>query len=127
MPTVLLIVDDSPLVRRVVSDSLRSDFECVVHASDGLEAIGAVESHLPDLILLDLEMPRLDGLGACRTLRSMATLRHVPIIMLTSRDSDDDVRLAYDAGATDYIVKPFTPSQLRARMRTWMLRRVEAG
>jgi DNA-binding response OmpR family regulator len=118
----LLIVDDSPLIRRMISDVLGADFDSILHAQDGQDGVEmAVRSH-PDLVLLDLEMPRLNGLEACAQIRANPDLANVPVVMLTSRDAQADVEAAFAAGATDYLVKPFAAGQLRARLRVWMLR-----
>jgi DNA-binding response OmpR family regulator len=122
MAKILLIVDDSPLIRRMVSDVLAPDFDAVVQAQDGIEGVEAATREQPVLILLDYEMPNLNGLDACRQLRAMDAFRETPIVMLTSRDTETDVKDAFEAGATDYLVKPFAPGQLRARLRTWLLR-----
>lgn len=122
MPKTLLVVDDSPLIRRMVSDVLKQDFETVNQAQDGQEAVEMATTTTPDLVLMDLEMPRMNGIEACRQMRSLGTMTDVPIVMLTSRDGESDVQTAMEAGATDYLVKPFAPGLLRARLRTWMLR-----
>lgn len=122
----LLIVDDSPLIRRMVVDALGPDFDEVEHAVDGLDALEAVARDTPSLVVLDVEMPRLGGLDTCRQMRTIAPLQDVPIVVLTSRESDADAEAAYAAAATDFVVKPFAPGLLRARLRTWLLRGSEA-
>jgi two-component system response regulator MprA len=118
----LLIVDDSPLIRRMVKDALEADFDAVVEAADGVEGVEALSQGAPSLVLLDIEMPRLNGFDACRQMRAQTAMTEVPIVMLTSRDGEADVKAAFAAGATDYLVKPFAPGLLRARLRTWLLR-----
>lgn len=122
MTTRLLVVDDSPLIRRMLTDVLAADFDEVLQAQDGLEGVQVAERVAPTLVLLDFEMPRMNGIEACRAMRSLPALQDVPIVMLTSRDTSTDVQMAFEAGATDYLLKPFAPGQLRARLRTWLLR-----
>ena len=122
MPKTLLIVDDSPLIRRMILDVLKQDFATVNQAQDGQEAVELARSTTPDLVLMDLEMPRMNGIEACRQMRTIGTLADVPIVMLTSRGGESDMQMALEAGATDYLVNPFAPGLLRARLRTWVLR-----
>jgi len=79
-----------------------------------------------DLILLDVQMPHLDGLSVARQLRQDVTLADVPIVMLTGRSTDRDIEAAFAEGVTDYITKPFAVSQMRARVRSWLSRSAEA-
>jgi len=118
----LLIVDDSPLIRKMVAGVLGKDFDSILQAQDGEDGVEMAIQHRPHLVLLDLEMPRLNGLEACARIRQIPELASVPVVMLISRDSQADVEAAFAAGATDYLVKPFAPGQLRARLRVWMLR-----
>jgi DNA-binding response OmpR family regulator len=106
----------------MVLDVLSTDFEKVIQAADGQEAVDAAELERPDLVLLDFEMPRMNGLEACRRILALPGRQDIPIVMLTTRDSEDDVKEAFTAGASDYLVKPFAPGQLRARLRVWLLR-----
>jgi two-component system KDP operon response regulator KdpE len=116
----ILIVDDEPQIRRVMRTTLAAEGYTVVEACDGAEAIEKARSERPDLILLDMNMPGLDGLEACREIRSGS---QVPIIMLTVRSAEKDKVRALDAGADDYVVKPFGIQELLARVRA-LLRRV---
>jgi two-component system KDP operon response regulator KdpE len=118
-PTIL-IVDDEPQIRRVMRTTLTGEGYAVVEARDGAEALEKLRSERPDLILLDMNMPVLDGFQACREIRSSS---EVPIIMLTVRSAEKDKVRALDAGADDYVVKPFSIQELLARVRA-LLRRV---
>jgi len=115
----ILIVDDEPQIRRVLRTTLSSEGYPVVEARDGQEALEKLRTEHPSLVLLDVNMPVLGGLEACREIR--ATSR-VPIIMLTVRGAEKDKVRALDAGADDYIVKPFGIQELLARIRVALRR-----
>jgi DNA-binding response OmpR family regulator len=118
--TKILIVDDDLALSDVLAFAIRrAGFE-VTNAHDGLSALDLFTRESPDLIVLDWGLPRLDGLEVCTRIRLESD---VPIIMLTVRDTDDNVIAALEAGADEYIVKPFSPRQLIARIRA-LLRRV---
>lgn len=121
-PLKVLIADDDEDILTLVKVALQAEKYDIVEARDGLEAVERARSEHPDLILLDVEMPRLNGLAACRDLRSDPSLSNVPIIMLTSRSSEKDIVRGFEDGAHDYITKPFSLSHLRARIKTWLLR-----
>ncbi|MCP2271128.1 response regulator transcription factor [Actinokineospora diospyrosa] len=116
----LLVVDDDPDVR----DSLRRGLEFegyqVVTAADGVEALRLIDTARPDLAVLDLMMPRLDGLQTCRRLRAAGV--RLPVLMLTARDALGDRVTGLDAGADDYLVKPFALEELLARVRALLKR-----
>ena len=119
-PARLLVVDDEPALREALQSSLEFEGYKVVTANDGQEALAAVAAEPYDAVLLDVMMPRLDGLTACRRLR--ASGNHVPVLMLTARDAVGDRVSGLDAGADDYLVKPFELDELLARVRA-LLRR----
>jgi CheY-like chemotaxis protein len=100
----ILVVDDEPLVRKLIQTNLLSSGYRVVTAADGEEAVSAVERELPDLVILDLMLPKLDGYAACRRIREFSA---VPIIMLTARSAEVDLLHGFDVGADDYLTKPF--------------------
>ena len=119
----ILVVDDEPQIRRVLRATLTAEGYSVIEARDGMEALEKIRSTRPDLILLDRNMPVMDGLEACRQIRPSS---HVPILMLTVRSAEKDKVHALDAGADDYVVKPFGIQELLARVRA-LLRRVGEG
>jgi DNA-binding response OmpR family regulator len=118
----ILIVEDDLSLADVLSFTLRRAGFSVVTAHDGLSALEVWRETTPDLVLLDLNLPKLDGISVCRQIRAQSD---TPIIMLTVRSSDEDVVQGLEMGADDYVVKPFSPSQLLARMRA-VLRRSDA-
>jgi DNA-binding response OmpR family regulator len=118
MPRIL-VVDDEPKILRLVSDYLEHAGFGVIVARDGREALMRARAEHPDLIILDLGLPGLDGLDVTRSLRRDSA---VPLIMLTARDSETDRVLGLELGADDYLTKPFSPRELVARVRA-VLRR----
>ncbi|WP_329020791.1 response regulator transcription factor [Streptomyces sp. NBC_00690] len=116
----ILIVDDEPAVREALQRSLAFEGYGTEVAVDGLDALAKTESYAPDLIILDIQMPRMDGLTAARRIRGAGST--VPILMLTARDTVGDRVTGLDAGADDYLVKPFELDELFARIRA-LLRR----
>jgi len=120
----VLVVDDEAPARRALERALELEGYVVEQASDGVEALEHVDKVLPDLIVLDVLMPNVDGLEVCRRMRSMDIA--VPVLMLTARDAVSDRVEGLDAGADDYLVKPFALAELLARVRA-LLRRRENG
>ena len=121
MNELILVVDDEPKIVRIARDYLeRSGFR-IVPAYDGASALAAARQEKPDLVVLDLNLPEMDGLDVCRTLRRESSL---PIIMLTARAEEADRLIGLELGADDYIVKPFSPRELVARVRA-VLRRTQ--
>jgi DNA-binding response OmpR family regulator len=114
-----LIADEDPSVLWLLRRALVDDFDLAV-AENGLRAVELAGTARPDVILLDLGMPVLDGFGACRQIR--AAFPRIPIVIVSGQTDEESVRAAFEAGATDYLTKPFTPSQLRARLRACLLR-----
>jgi two-component system KDP operon response regulator KdpE len=115
----ILVVDDEPQIRRVMRTTLASHSYVIVEAQSGEEAVEKLEAAHPDLILLDVNMPGMGGLAACREIRERSD---VPIIMLTVRNTEKDKVRALDAGADDYVVKPFGIEELLARIRAALRR-----
>ncbi|MEO8815946.1 MAG: response regulator transcription factor [Mycobacterium sp.] len=123
MATRLLVVDDDRAVRESLRRSLSFNGYAVSLATDGVEALDSIISDRPDAMILDVMMPRLDGLEVCRQLRSSGD--DLPILVLTARDSVSERVAGLDAGADDYLPKPFALEELLARMRA-LLRRTTA-
>jgi len=122
MATVL-VVDDEEIVRSVVVRYLKRDGYETLEAGDGVRARELIERSQPDLVVLDVMVPGIDGLELCRWIRSSSEL---PVIMLTARGEEADRIVGLELGADDYLSKPFSPRELAARVRT-VLRRVAAG
>jgi len=123
MPQTVLVVDDEPRIAAIAADYLRHAGYSVLTAGDGPEALALARAKRPDLVVLDLGLPRLGGLEVARTLRAETA---VPIVMLTARVEEADRLLGLELGADDYITKPFSPRELVARVKA-VLRRSEKG
>ena len=119
MPKKILIVDDEPQIVEICSDYLKAAGYETVTASNGAQGLSLARHEKPDLIVLDLMMPEMDGLDVCREIRRES---NVPIIMLTARVEETDKLIGLELGADDYITKPFSPRELVARVRV-VLRR----
>jgi len=119
----ILVVDDEPQIRRVLRSTLTSQGYVIIDAKTGEEGLESVRKNKPDLVLLDVNMPGMGGIEACREIRRSSD---APIIMLTVRNAERDKVLALDAGADDYVVKPFGIEELLARIRA-ALRRYAPG
>ncbi|MBP7693463.1 MAG: response regulator transcription factor [Anaerolineales bacterium] len=117
----ILVVDDEPRMIRFIRMNLEHDGFDVVEAADGLAALKQVRDTLPDLVLLDVSMPELDGFETLRLLREMS---QIPVIILTARAEEDDRVRGLELGADDYVTKPFSPRELVSRVRA-VLRRTE--
>lgn len=115
----ILVVDDEPQIRRVLRSSLSTRGYVITEAKTGEEALESLRKERPDLILLDVNMPGMGGIETCREIRRGF---HAPIIMLTVRDAERDKVAALDAGADDYVVKPFGIEELLARIRAALRR-----
>jgi DNA-binding response OmpR family regulator len=123
MPGTILVVDDDRKTAEIIRLYLERDGHQVLIAYDGQRALDLVRQHRPDLLVLDLMLPAIDGVALCRLLRAESA---VPIIMLTARTTEDDVLTGLDAGADDYIAKPFSPRQVAARVRAVLRRSARA-
>jgi two-component system KDP operon response regulator KdpE len=119
----ILVVDDEPQIRRVLRSTLTSQGYVIIDAKTGEEGVECARKNKPDLVLLDVNMPGMGGIEACREIRRSSD---APIIMLTVRNAERDKVLALDAGADDYVVKPFGIEELLARIRA-ALRRYAPG
>ncbi len=121
----VLVVEDEEDIRELVSYNLLKEGYQVAGVASGEDALSAVESKAPDLILLDIMLPGLDGLRVCRKLKEDARYESIPVIMLTARGEEADVVAGLNMGADDYVTKPFSPKVLLARVQA-VLRRAEA-
>jgi DNA-binding response OmpR family regulator len=118
----ILVVDDEDLLVKGIRFNLQNDGYEVITGSNGLDAVNAAQNQSPDLIVLDVMMPQMDGLTACSKIREFST---VPIILLTAKAEDMDKLMGFDYGADDYLTKPFNILELKARIRA-LLRRAGA-
>jgi two-component system alkaline phosphatase synthesis response regulator PhoP len=107
----ILITDDEENIRLLVSNMLGKDY-IVLEASDGIEAVDMARSQQPDLILMDILMPKMDGYTACNKVKKDPLTRAIPVVMLTAVDHELNVKLSQEMGANGYITKPFTPRDL---------------
>jgi len=121
-PTRVLVVEDDRTVAEVVTRYLEREGFAVDVVGDGREALVRADARLPDIVVLDIMLPGVDGLEVCRRLRSRAP---IPVVMLTARGSEEDRVLGLDLGADDYVAKPFSPRELTARVKA-VLRRARA-
>ncbi len=114
MSKVIMTVDDSASVRQMVSFALKEAGYDVVEAEDGQDALGKLEANPVDMVVTDLNMPNLDGIGFIKSVRANPSYKFMPIIMLTTESQDGKKKEGRSAGATGWIVKPFKPEQLLA-------------
>jgi len=117
---VVLVVDDSPTVRKIVQLTLQRERIRVVTAGDGLSALAAVSDEEPDLILLDIMLPRMDGYNICQVVRKNMAYKDMPIIMLSGKDGLFDKMRGKLAGSTEYITKPFDSAELVATVKRYL-------
>lgn len=117
MTPKILVVDDETYIVELVKFNLEKENYQVIEAYDGLAALEAVELHCPDLVILDIMLPRMDGLEVCRYLKQNPKYSSIPIIMLTAKGEEVDTVLGLEMGADDYIKKPFSPREMIARVK----------
>lgn len=126
-PRVVAVVDDGADIVELVSVSLKKAGFTVRGFPDASSFLQYIKSHLPDLLILDLMLPDMDGLEVCRLLRSARRTQAMPIIMLTAKAEETDRVVGLELGADDYIVKPFSPRELTARVKAVLRRYVQSG
>ena len=122
-PRTVLVADDDEDILQLVSFRLERAGYTVVTAADGQQALAAAREHQPDLAVLDVMMPGLNGYEVTRQLRADETTAHIPVILLTARVQEADVSRGFEAGADDYLRKPFSPQELRSRVQAIIARR----
>jgi len=118
---LVLLAEDDPDVRDMIERKLRGDDMDVIAVSDGVAALHAAKTMRPDLVLLDVMMPGMTGLQICHELRSNVATDNLPVMLITARARAEDIQTGYDAGADDYIVKPFSPRDLVTRIRDGLM------
>ena len=116
----LLVVDDEPKIREVIKEYAEFNGYEVTEAEDGMSAVGLCKLNEYDLVILDIMMPKLDGFSACKEIKK---IQDVPIIMLSARGEEYDKLFGFELGIDDYIVKPFSPKELMARINVILARR----
>ncbi len=115
--TKILIAEDEPDIRELVAFTLRFAGYEVVAASNGEEAVQIASREYPDLILMDVRMPRMTGYDACRVMKGNPDLKDIPVVFLSAKGQESEIQTGLDAGAEEYLLKPFAPDQLTDRVR----------
>jgi CheY-like chemotaxis protein len=126
MTHTILVIDDSEVVRKLVHYQLTDAGYTVLAAEDGAMGLKMLKEHTPDLVILDVQMPEMDGYEVCRRLRQIHGLSHIPVIMVTALSTINSMQAGFEAGADDYITKPFKPAELQMRVNA-ILRRAATG
>ena len=116
MPKIL-IAEDEPDIRDLVAFTLRFAGYEVVAANNGEEAVQKASVEFPDLILMDVRMPRMTGYDACRAMKANAELKDIPVVFLSAKGQESEIQTGLEAGAEEYLLKPFAPDQLTVRVR----------
>lgn len=123
MPFRILVVDDEPTLVRLMEFILAKQGHDMLAATNGEDALAMIRSERPDLVLLDIMMPRIDGYEVARTVRADSELRDIPIIMLSAKAQDHDIQKGIEVGVDEYITKPFAPEQLVHVVNEYLARR----
>ncbi|MFO7916129.1 MAG: response regulator [Candidatus Krumholzibacteriales bacterium] len=116
----VLVVDDEVNITQIMEFSIGAEGYEVVTAANGEEAISKARKEQPNLIILDIMMPKVDGYEVCRVLKRDPLTKRIPVILLTAKGRGIDKRLGYEVGASDYVVKPFSPSQLIEKVNSYL-------
>ena len=117
--TKILVAEDERDIRELINFTLRLNGYDVVSASDGEQALELALKEAPDLVLLDIRMPRLNGYEVCELIKNNEATKHIPVVFLTAKGQENEVEQGMQAGATDYILKPFSPDQLVERLSSY--------
>jgi two-component system cell cycle response regulator len=123
MPGRILVVDDNALNVKLLVDWLEHESHVVSTAADGFEALAKIDAEGPDIVLLDVLMPGLDGFETCRRIKADPAIAHIPVVMVTALEDIDDLVKGFEAGADDFLTKPFNGLELLARMRLQLRRK----
>lgn len=124
---VILVAEDEHDIRELIAFTLRFKGYTVQTAADGEEAVTLAASLTPDLVLLDVRMPRLDGYDACRRIKALPGLELVPVVFLSAKGQEDEIQAGYAAGACDYLLKPFSLEDLASKVQSWVSHSVDGG
>ncbi|MCD4674213.1 MAG: response regulator [Anaerolineaceae bacterium] len=112
----ILIAEDEQDIRALITFTLQFAGHQVVAYKDGQEALEAAGQETPDLILMDVRMPRMDGFEACRQMKADPTLKDIPVVFLSAKGQESEINIGYEAGAVEYLLKPFAPDELTHRV-----------
>jgi DNA-binding response OmpR family regulator len=118
----ILIVEDEPDIRELVAFTLRFAGHEVVAGANGEEAVQLASQEMPDLILMDVRMPRMTGYDACRVMKANSRLKDIPVVFLSAKGQDSEIQTGLEAGAEEYLLKPFAPDQLAERVNVILAR-----
>ncbi|MFN8412158.1 MAG: response regulator [Anaerolineales bacterium] len=113
----ILIAEDEPDIRELVAFTLRFAGHEVTATANGEEALNQATQLIPDLILMDVRMPKMTGYDACRAMKADASLKDIPVVFLSAKGQDSEIQTGLDAGAEEYLLKPFAPDQLTERVK----------
>jgi CheY-like chemotaxis protein len=108
----ILVAEDEPDIRELIAFTLRFAGHDVVTVGNGVEAVEAAKHAQPDLILMDVRMPRMTGYEACQLIKADLAVQHIPVVFLSAKGQDAEIRIGIEAGASDYLLKPFAPNEL---------------
>ena len=114
----ILIAEDEPDIRELVAFTLRFAGHEVTTTANGEEALNQASQLIPDIIIMDVRMPRMTGYDACRAMKADNTLKDIPVVFLSAKGQDAEIQTGLDAGAEEYLLKPFAPDQLAERVKT---------
>jgi CheY-like chemotaxis protein len=114
----ILIAEDERDIRDLIMFTLRYAGHEVIATNDGAEAVEAVRKEMPDLVLMDVRMPKMTGYQACEIIKADPELAHIPVVFLSAKGQEAEVRTGLEAGAVEYIMKPFAPDQLAAKIQS---------
>lgn len=112
----ILVAEDERDIRELIAFTLTFAGHEITQAANGQEAVELVPKVMPDLIMMDVRMPKLTGYEACRKLKEIDTVKHIPVVFLSAKGQDDEIATGLDAGAVAYILKPFAPDELTQRI-----------
>jgi len=112
----ILIAEDERDIRELITFTLTFAGHEIVQANNGAEAVEIAQQAMPDLIMMDVRMPRMTGYEACRAIKQIESIKHIPVVFLSAKGQDDEVSDGLDAGAIEYIMKPFSPTELAEKI-----------
>lgn len=112
----ILVAEDERDIRELITFTLSFAGHKITQAANGEEAVDLAQKVLPDLIMTDVRMPKMTGYEACRKLKTIESVKHIPVIILSAKGQDEEIETGMDAGAADYILKPFAPDELTRRV-----------